>query len=200
MKQYSKAVQTVDVLKKRGLVALARNYRRKNQFKTAEIFYGKVLDHTHLKLRPSYYYEYAHILHRNKKSKRALENINYAIEYDDNIDNHARYFILRAEIFIQLRQYANAENDINYAIKLDSDKPLAHYISGIILILQKKWYLAEEALLTAEKLGYNTMKFYRRLGQASFAMKNFKKAANSYEIAANKWSPNNRSLDLSNLY
>lgn len=198
MNQYIKINKVAEVIKKRALISMARSYKNKNQLITAETFYGKVLDKTNIRLRTSYYYEYANILHSNKKYSKALEQINYAI--DNEKEDQAEYFVLRAEVYIKLKQLVNAEYDINYATDLENNNAFAHYISGIIQILQKKWYQAEESLLITQKLGYDTEFFYRRLGQASFAMGHFSKAAEAFEQAADMWSINRRSITKSDLY
>ena len=136
MTQKKCKINPVEFIKKNALITIARTYKYKKQPKTAELFYSKVLDHSKVKLPTAYYYEYASVLHKNNNAKKALEQIDYALN-DDKNKNHAKHLVLRSEIYIKLRQYANAERDIGHAIELVHDNAFAHYISGIILILQK---------------------------------------------------------------
>lgn len=186
-------------IKKSGLIAIARLYKNRKQYTVAAIFYKKVLDNNNRILRNSYYYEYAHVLYQVKEFKRALEQINYAIDVSkkDNTD----YIVLRAQIYIKLKQYSNAEYDLRHSIEMADDNELAHYILGVLLILQKKWYQAKEALLMAENLGYTKAKLYRRLGQANFEMGHFADAIVAYQQAASMWSSKIRSpITTSDLY
>lgn len=174
------------LIKNTGLIAIARLYKRKHQYTIAATFYKKALDKNTRSLRTSQYYEYAYVLYKDKGFKRALEQINYAIDVS-KVDN-AKYINLRAQIYIKLKQYVNAEYDLRNAIEIAGDNAVTHYLLGVVLVLQKKWYQAEEALLMAQKLGYQTVKFYRRLGQASFNMEHYEVAAESYRTAANMWT------------
>lgn len=199
MTQKKCKINPVEFIKKNALITIARTYKYKKQPKTAELFYSKVLDHSKVKLPTAYYYEYASVLHKNNNAKKALEQIDYALN-DDKNKNHAKHLVLRSEIYIKLRQYANAERDIGHAIELVHDNAFAHYISGIILILQKKWHQAEESLSIAQQLGYSSAKFYRRLGQASFEMGHYSRAAEAYYEAVQLWGNNKRGMTKADLY
>lgn len=185
MGQIKRRVNLFQPIKRSGLMALGRFYKHKGQYPIATIFYGKALDNVKPPSRPAPYYAYAYVLHENGDNKRALEAINDAINKSQK--HNAAYIILRAEISIKLKQFAFAASDLHQLIDIDPHNKLAHYILGIIFILQKKWHQAEESLQTAHRLGYASAKFYHRLGQSSLAMEHFTDAAESYEKAADMW-------------
>lgn len=185
-------------IKKNLLIAIAKIYKHKRQHDVAAIFYGKALDN-HDGLRASLYYEYAYVLYATKKFEQALEQINYAI--DTSQKSYSKYIVLRAQIQIKLKQFAKAEKDLQQSLAINYEKSITHYLLGISLIFQEKWYQAKEALMTAEQLGYHTAKFYHRLGQASFELEHFSYAAGAYEQAASMWSSTVDShLTISELY
>lgn len=199
MKQEKKRINIFQPIKKSGLIAIARLYKHKGQYDIATIFFKKALDEKIRRSRPFRYYEYAYVLLENKNYKKALEEINHAIHKSKK--NHSKYFVLRAQIYIKLKRYMNAEYDLHYAINIEDDNSLALYVLGVVLILQKKWHHAEEALLRAQKLGYASAKFYHRLGQVRFHMNRFAEAAEAFNQAARIWDSNVKSpLTVSELY
>lgn len=198
MEQEARRTGIFRFIKKSSLIAIARLYKHKQQYNVASIFYGKALDDNNRILRASQYYDYAYVLYMDKKFKNALEQINYAIGVSKK--ENAPYIVLRAQIYIKLKQYVSAENDLRHAIEIAYDHAVAHYILGVVLVLKKNWYQAEEALLTAQKFGYATAKFYHRLGQASFEMGHFADAVEAYRQAANMWRNQKSSITNSELH
>ncbi|MFD1363693.1 CDP-glycerol glycerophosphotransferase family protein [Lentibacillus salinarum] len=133
------------------------------------------------------YYKYARKLFEEKKFIQALEQIDCVIG-TTNKNNKAKYLTLRGEINMQLKQFVESEDNLRQSIELNGERAATHYILGVALVLQKKWYQAKESLLMAKELGFSTAKFYNRLGQANFELEHFADAAEAYQQAANMWN------------
>lgn len=185
--------------KKQGLILLGRYYTHKKQYQVADMFYGKALDTDANHLSASHYHSYAYVLYEAKQFQKALFYVNAALEAGQR--NHSKSFVLRGQIYLKLKRYAEAEYDLQDAIGLESKNSLAYYILGIVFILEKKWHQAVESLQTAKQLGYDTPKFHHRLGEAHFHMQHFKEAAEYFEMAANGWGTQIKSpLQIADLY
>ncbi|MFD2750940.1 CDP-glycerol glycerophosphotransferase family protein [Virgibacillus siamensis] len=132
------------------------------------------------------YFKYTRKLFEEKKFLQALELIDYVLG-TTNKNNKAKYLSLRGEINIQLKRFVESEDNLRQSIELNPEKASTHYILGVALVLQKKWYKAKESLMIAKELGFTTAKFYIRLGQTNFELDRFADAAEAYQQASNMW-------------
>src|SRR5699024_11849502 len=109
----------------------------------------------------SHYHSYAYVLYEEKQFQKALFYVNAALEAGQR--NHSKSFVLRGQIYLQLKRYAEAEYDLQEVISVENKNSVAYYILGIVFILEKKWHQAIEALQTAEELWNDSQKLHHRL-------------------------------------
>lgn len=184
-------------IKNKSLRTMARLYLHHKQYQAAASLYKQAFGENNYQLRSSQNYRYAHALFKNREFVLALEQIDEAI----NKSERAKYLSLRGEIYIKLSRLAKAENELQRSIEINDRQAFTYYLLGIALVLQKKWHLAREALLTARELGYDAPKFHHRLGQAHFEMGKFADAKAAFSRAAKTWTDEiESSLTASELY
>lgn len=178
--------KTLSKLKITGFRASARLFKRIGQDDISLSFYKESLLKDRSSKHPGSRYRYAFLLHKKGDYKNALLQINLAIKGSRVLK--PKYLLLRAEIQMKLGNYVESEKDLRQAIEIDPKSKSLHYVLGVLFAIQGKWYQAEESLLAAKDLGFDSPKFNFRLAQASFEMGRFETAGNYYKKAARLWS------------
>lgn len=163
---------------------IAKTYEDKKQYDVAATFYRKAIGKRGSRSAEKNYH-YGRVLYRLGEYEESGKQLELAIKNAKRPNDE--YLLRYAESLIKLRKYVEAEDSLRRAISINGRRAAHHYVLGVLLCLQKKWWQAEEALITAKKLGYSSAKFYRRLGRASYEMRRYDEASRYFEIAANKW-------------
>lgn len=166
---------------------IAKTYEDKKQYDLAATFYKKAIGKAGSK-KPDLYYRYGRVLYKLERYNEAVEQLEIAIGKSSKTNDE--YLLRYAEALIKSKRYVDAEKRLLQAIEVNGNRASLHYVLGVVLCIQKKWWQAEDSLLAAKELGYKTAKFYRRLGQASFAMEHYDIAYDAYRNAAELWSEN----------
>jgi len=67
-------------------------------------------------------------------------------------------YLLRAWIYCQKKQFAEAKQDVEQAFKLNNEEPLAYYLKGILAMEQGRSNEAYQSMKKSQQLGYKPIK------------------------------------------
>ncbi len=103
-----------------------------------------------------------------KTNSQQLQFINEIIENEPTV---AMYYYRRSLIFLETKNWKNAQNDINKAIQLDVNKPNYFYTKALILEEAKNYQAALVSAQIAENKGLQQVDLYMLLSKLYYLTK-----------------------------
>ena len=110
-----------------------------------------------------------------KDGEKAIEAFSKAIE---NRFNNAADLLKRALVFIQLKNYEKAQNDLNQLKARFPNNMKANYVQGVLYFLQKRLPEAQETLEQVLKSNSDEIQAVFYLGATQFLQGNYEQAKN----------------------
>lgn len=177
--------------------ALGRLYYGRGQYELAAVFYAKTLRNGKSP-NSELYYRYANALRKVKehklKSKGSDVTLSKTTVISEHLEkiitrhghNNPKYYTEYAALMEGFKEYQAAEDALLQALSLKPDDTKIMTSLARLYITRKKWWQAKDIVTRIHELSTETRQTLVLLAKASFEMKEYNLAANSYEKAANK--------------
>ena len=158
---------------------LGNIYRNKGEYKKSEENFKKIISID--KTISTGYYGLGVLYHIQKKYKQAVEQFNYTIKLNDENSNP---YAIRAESYLELKDYNNATDDIITALAIDGNK----YAYNLMVTLkdEQAQEIMKTKLLIKSKKESNDDYWLFLLGSFYESQKKYKKAIEFYEKGVQK--------------